>query len=231
MTTISESKLNKLKECKYKVYSREPLTDGVECFSSSKSFSSNEAFCISAVDAKNIRHDNGRFYYTTEDLSETADWFPAQIIDIGNNFIPCKKHKSKKCTKRVGNDVGKKIDGYGCIVDISSLPAFSGINEDLSVSEYRFYLTLFNEYTVKQCQYERHNLQDATFTSSKYDLPAKLQNSDFLKSKDFKMINVRRENEESVPVGLIIKEDNNKYSIEYGKVYINMDNKVSIVWQ
>lgn len=231
MIKISESKLNRLKNCKYRVYSKGPLVEGSECFTSSKCFASNEPFCITAVSASNIKQDNGKFYYTTESLDETADWFPAQILDVGNNFIPCKKRKPTKCTTVVGDDVGKKIDGQGCIVDISGLPAFNGVNEDLSVFEYRFYLTLFNEYTVKQCQYERHNLQDATFTSSKYDLPAKLQNSDFLKSKDFTIINVRRENEESVPVGLIIKEDNNKYSIEYGKVYINMNNKISIVWQ
>jgi hypothetical protein len=35
---------------------------------------------------------------------------------------------------------------------------------------------------------------------------------------------------ESVPVGLVIKEDNNKYALDYGRVYINMDNKISIVW-
>ena len=110
------------------------------------------------------------------------------------------------------------------------LPAFNDVNEDISIHEYRFYLTLFNDYTVKQCQYERHNLHDAMFKSSKYDLPSKLQNSDLLKSKDFKIINARRSQEESVPVGLIIKEDNSKYSLEYGKVYINMENKISIVW-
>lgn len=230
MIEISESKLNKLKNCKYKVYSKGPLTEGCECFSSSKSFESNEPFCITAVNASNIKHDNGKFYYTTEDLSEVADWFPAQILDVCNNFTPCKKRKSVKCTTQVGDNVGKSIKSNKCIIDVGGMPAFNGVNEDLSVYEYRFYLTLFNDFTVKQCQYERRNLYDAIFKSSKYDLPAKLQNSDFLKSKDFTIINLRRENEESVPVGLIIKEDNNKYNLEYGKVYINMDNKISIIW-
>ena len=229
MLKISESKLRELKESKYKVYSKGPLVEGCECFGSSKSFKSNEPFCITSVSAANIKHSNGKFYYTTEDLSEVADWFPAQILDIGKNFVPCKKRKTK-CTSEVGDDCGRSIKSNKCIVDVSGMPAFNGVNEDLSVYEYRFYLTLFNDYTIKQCQYERHNLHDASFKSSKYDLPAKLQNSDFLKSKDFKVINVRREKEESVPVGLIVKEDNNKYAIEYGRVYINMDNKVSIVW-
>ena len=232
MIELSDNKLNELKDCKYKVYTKGPLTEGSECFSSSDVFKNNERFCITAVNGKNIKHDSGRFYYTSEGLDETCDFFPAQILDVASNFVPCKKRKkSTKCTQEVGDDVGKKIDGQGCLIDISGLPAFNGVNEDLSVFEYRFYLTLFNEYTVKQCQYERHNLQDATFTSSKYDLPAKLQNSDFLKSKDFTIINSRREREESVPVGLIIKEGNSKYSIEYGRVYINMENKISIIWQ
>lgn len=232
MIELSENKLNKLKDCKYRVYTKGPLTDGSECFPSMKSFSKNDGFCITAVNGNHIKHDNGKFYYTAEGLDETCDFFPAQILDVANNFVPCKKRKkSTKCTQEVGDDVGKKIDGQGCLIDVSGLPAFNGIYEDLSVFEYRFYLTLFNDYTVKQCQYERHNLQDATFTSSKYDLPAKLQSSDFLKSKDFTIINSRREREESVPVGLIIKESNNKYSLEYGRVYINMENKISIVWQ
>ncbi len=232
MLVLSESKLSKLKECKYKVYSKEPLQEGVECFGSSKSFKSDERFCITSVSSKNIRHKDGKFYYTNEDLSTTADWFPAHIIQVGNTFTQCGKHKKQKCVSQVDDEQGKSVKSNKCLVDVSGLPAFNGVNEDLSVYEYRFYLTLFNDYTVKQCQYERRNLYDAVFKSSKYDLPAKLQSSDFLKSKDFKVINVRRAQEESVPVGLIIKEDkeNNKYVLDYGRVYINMDNKISIVW-
>lgn len=230
MLVLSESKLNKLRESKYKVYSKEPLKEGVECFCSSKSFEPNEPFCITSVSAKNIKHDNGKFYYTTEDLSTTADWFPAAVIPIGNTFVKCGKSKKQKCVSKVSDDCGKSISSDKCITDVSGMPAFNGVNEDLSVYEYRFYLTLFNDYTVKQCQYERRNLHDALFKSSKYDLPYKLQNSDFLKSKDFKVINVKRAEMESVPVGLVIKEDNNKYALDYGRVYINMDNKISIIW-
>lgn len=230
MIEISESKFNEIKRQRFKVYSKGPLTEGCECFSSRKSFADDEPFCITSVNIANIKHDNGKFYYTTEDLSEVADWFPAHVLDVSNNFIPCKKSKKLKCASKVGNNVGKSIKSDKCVVDVSGMPAFNGVNEDLSVYEYRFYLTLFNDYTVKQCHYERRNLHDAIFKSSKYDLPSKLQNSDFLKSKDFTMINVRREKEESVPVGLIIKEDDNKYNLEYGKVYINMDNKISIIW-
>jgi hypothetical protein len=231
MLVLSESKLNEYKDVKYKVYSKGPLTEGSECFSSSKSFNENEPFCITSVSSKNIRSDKDKFYYTTEDLSSTADWFPKHLMNVGTNFVQCGKSKKLKCVSKVSDNVGKKIDGQGCLIDTSALPAFNGVNEDLSVNEYRFYLTLFNDFTVKQCQYERHDLHDASFKSSKYDLVAKLQNSDFLKSKDFKMINYRRQNEESVPVGYIIKEsDDMKYCSEYGKVYINMDNKVSIIW-
>ena len=230
MLVLSESKLNKLRENKYKVYSKEPLKEGIECFCNSESFKSDEPFCITSVSSKNIRHKDGKFYYTNEDLSTTADWFPAHVIPMGNMFTPCGKHRKQKCVSQVDDKCGKSVKSDKCLIDTSGLPAFNDVNEDLSIYEYRFYLTLFNDYTVKQCQYERRNLHDAMFKSSKYDLPSKLQNSDFLKSKDFKIINARRAQEESVPVGLIIKEDNNTYSLEYGKVYINMDNKISIVW-
>lgn len=231
MLILSENKINELKDRKYKVYSKEPLKEGVECFPSSKSFNENEKFCITSVSSRNIRKENGKYYYTAEDLSSVADWFPAQCLDIGSNFVPCKKSSKLKCVKPVGKNVGKSIKGYGCLIDASSLPAFNGVNEDASVNEYRLYITLFNDYTVKQCQYERHNLHDAVFTSSKYDLAQKIQNSDFLKSKDFTMINYKRQNEESVPVGLVIREDSSlPYGSDYGKVYIDMDNKISIVW-
>jgi hypothetical protein len=47
------------------------------------------------------------------------------------------------------------------------------------------------------------------------------------------MINSRRKEEESVPVGLIVKENadtKKEINIEYGTVYINMENQVSIIW-
>ena len=230
MLVISECKLEEIKNTKYKVYSKEILSEGVECLCDISTFSNNERFYITSVSAKNIKHKDGKFYYTTEDLSSVADWFPAQIIPINGTFKKCKHKPVMKCVSLVGDDKGKCIKGNGCLVDTSCMPAFNGVNEDLTVNEYRFYLTLFNDYTVKQCQYERHNLHDATFKSSKYDLVSKMQNSDFLKSKDFKMINNKRQDDESVKIGLVIKEGNSKYDVDYGTVYINMDNKVSIKW-
>lgn len=224
MLVISEEKLSLLKENKYKVYSKEPLIDGIECFKSSESFSHDEKFYITSVPINNIKHHNGKFVFTTEDLSTYADWFPASVIKVQNHFSPCKKVKSH---------IGKVIKSDKCLVDVSQLPAFNTLaNEDYTVNEYRFYLTLFNDYTVKQCKYDRHDLHDAMFKSSKYDLASKIQNSNFLKSKDFKMINYKRQNDESVKVGLVIKEaDSTKYSVEYADVYINMENKISVVWQ
>ena len=223
MLIISEKKLSEYKFNKYKVYSKEPLAEGVECFSSSKSFKNDEPFYITSVNTAHIRHDNGRFYYTEEDLSTTVDWFPAHIIPIGSTFKQCSKRRRKL-----------NISSDKCIVDVSGLPAFSNCtNEDITVNDYKFYLTLFNDYTVEQCQFERHHLYDAQFKSSKYDLPAKLQNSEFLKSKDFTMINSHRETEESVKVGLVLKENlaETDRNIEYGEVYVNMDNKISIIWK
>jgi hypothetical protein len=229
MLVLSFNKINELLDRKYKVYSKEPLREGVECYNSSKCFKENEPFCITSVSSRNIISKENRFYYTNEDLNSVADWFPAHIINVSNNFTPCKKSKKLKCVKQVDSNVGKCVGG---VIDATCLPAFNGINEDISVNEYRLYITLFNEYTVKQCIYDRRKLYDALFKSSKYDLPYKLQNSDFLKSKDFVAINIRRKKEENVPVGLIIKmdEDSQKRNIEYGTVYINMDNRISVVW-
>lgn len=229
MLIISEAKKNELRSTKYKVYSLSPISEGVECFGSSKSFSSTDKFYITAVNANHIKHNEGRFYYTNEDLSDVADWWPAHVLPTNKNFKKCKK-TSIKCTTKVGDDVGKKIDGYGCLVDVSGLPAFNGVNEDLTVSEYRLYLTLFNEYTVKQLRYERHELFDAKFESSKFDLPAKMQSSDFLKPKDFKMINYKRKDIENVAIGIVLKEGTDKYSMEYGTVTIDMNNMLSVKW-
>lgn len=202
---------------KYVVYSRSPLYDGCECFFNNNHLKSNEYY-ISNVKLCHIRENENKFYYTTEDLSQCADWFPASIISVGN-FVPAKKRKKNR----------------GCIVDVSNLPAFNGsqfdVNEDAKIYEYRFYITLFNDYTVKQCQYERHNLFDAKYNSSKFDLVSKMQNSEMLKSKDFTAINVKRKDEENVTIGWIIKEPEiGEVSSDYGIVTIDMDNKLSIKW-
>lgn len=229
MIVISEDKKNELRSTKYKVYSLSPVSEGVECFSSSREFSSSDKFYITSVNANHIKYESGRFYYTNEDLSDVADWWPAHMLPTSKNFKKCKEPKIKYAS-RVGDNVGKKIDGYGCLVDVSELPAFNGVNEDIKVYEYRLYLTLFNDYTVKQLRYERHDLFDAKFESSKFDLAAKMQNVDFLKSKDFKMINHKRKDSENVIIGIILNEDSGKYSMEYGIVFIDMNNVLSIKW-
>lgn len=229
MLVISEAKKNELRSTKFKVYSLSPMSEGVECFGSSKDFSNTDKFYITAVNANHIKYNDGKFYYTNEDLSDVADWWPAHIIPTSKNFKKCKKD-NMKCTSKIGDDVGKKIDGYGCLVDVSGLPAFNGVNEDITVSEYRFYLTLFNEYTVKQLRYERHELFDAKFESSKFDLLSKMQNVDFLKPKDFKIINYKRKDSENVPIGIVLKEGTDKYSMEYGIVSIDMNNILSVRW-
>ena len=224
MLILSENKINELKNKKCRVYSKESLSDGVECFSSSESL--GESYYISFISAGNIKYDEGKFYYTEESLSDVADFWPKHLLPVVGAFISKKSKNPAKQSKS-----GKLSKSF--IVDASGLPAFNSIqtNEDLSVYEYRFYLTLFNEYTIKQCRYERHNLYDAKFKSSKYDLTTKLQSSDFLKSKDFKMINYMRKDSETIPVGLIVKEEKeNSYEIEYGTVFIDMNNKVSIIW-
>lgn len=223
MIKLSKSRIKSIKETKYVVYSNKPLHDGCECFSSVNELDNKNKYVITSVPITNIKYENGRFFYTTEDLSTYADWFPAAIMNTKGKFSPCTKVKS---------NAGKVIKSNKCIVDVSGLPAFSCLaNEDISISEYRFYLTLFNKFTVKECQYERHDLYDAVFNSSKYDLVSKVQNSDFLKSKDFKMINYKRKEEETVQVGIIIKESNDAaYNGEYGNVFIDMNNKISIIW-
>lgn len=220
MLVLSDNKKDLIKNCKYRVYSKEPLKEGSECFSHRVK---DETTYINSVKACNIKCVNDRFYYTTEDLSETADWFPAHVINIGNVFRKCKKVKS---------NVGKKIGSNCCLVDVSGLPAFSNTAlEDVTVNEYRVYITLFNDYTIKECLYDRHNLYDVKLNCSKYDLSSKIQNSDFLKSKDFKVINVRREKDEVVKVGTVVKEPElGDHHIDYGNLFIDMHNQISINW-
>lgn len=229
MIVISEDKKNELRSIKYKVYSLSPISEGVECFGSSVEFSSTDKFYITSVNANHIKHESGRFYYTNEDLSDVSDWWPAHILPTNRKFKKCKEPKIAYATK-VGDSVGRKIDGYGCLVDVSGIQAFNGVNEDIKVYEYRLYLTLFNDYTVKQLRYERHDLFDARFESSKFDLAAKMQNADFLKPKDFKMINYKRKDAETVNVGIVLKESSDKYSMEYGVVFIDMNNMLSVKW-
>lgn len=220
MLVISEKLTNEIKYTKYKVYSRGPVSDGCECFSSSKPFKDDESFCITSVPMNHIKHDNGRFYYTKEDLSSTIDWFPAHVIPIGNMFVRCGKKKHK---------IGTVIDSDKFVVDVSGMPAF---NEDATIYEYRFYITLFNDYTIKQIIYDRYNLFDLKINSSKYDLVSKLQNANLIKPNEFVVINDKRKNDESVCIGIVIKDnekDKNKPT-EYGYVYINMSNIISIKW-
>lgn len=233
MLIISKEKLSDLKLEKYRIYTKEAVRDGIECFSSLDDIDKSEAFCSAVVPINHIKYSNAdnKFYYTKEDLSDYADWYKAHVLPAIKKFKKYNYHDN--CTSKVGDDVGKKIDSYGCIVDASDLPAFQGveINENSAVYEYRFYLTLFNKYTIKQIKYDRHDLYDYKLQSSKFDLASKLQNSDFLKSKDFKIINYLRKNNELVPVGIILKEDSaEKYSVEYGTVFIDMNNLIVINW-
>lgn len=212
MLAISDDKLNEAKGRNWIVYTKEPLHEGCECFESSDKVDS-DSYYVSDVDITNIKHIDGKFYYTKEDLSAVSDWWPSDVLPIIGVFSSKKKHKLSKSG----------------LVDVSKIPAFNPTNEDISVYDYRLFITLFNDYTVEQCIYDRWNFFDAKVTSSKFDLKSKLQNSDFLKSKDFTMINKYRQTEENVCIGIVIKEDNN-YLTDYGNIYINMDNQISIVW-
>lgn len=231
MLIISEELKNKYKNYKYKVYSIEPLAEGVECYSSINDVNKNNIFYVSHVNANNIKYNNGKFYFTEDALSDTADWFPAQIINVCNNFIPYKKRNNIKCVSQLNNNIGKSIKSNKCIVDVSNMSAFNGINEDASIFEYRVYLTLFNDYTIKQLVFDRYDLFTIKIKSSKYDLVAKLQDANFLKSKDFVIINNLRKNNENIKIGVVLKSTEDKSNIEYGYLYINMNNLISIKWK
>lgn len=211
MLTISDNLINKYKNKKVTVYSTEFMDEGSECFANN-----GDSLFAHEVYLHNIKFKDGRFYFTNEDLSQVCDFYPADILPVIGAFVKGKK----KC---VSNSF---------VVDVSKLPAFSTItNEDTKVYEYRLYITLFNDYTLKQCQYERHNLFDAKYSSSKFDLESRVQNSDFLKSKDFTVINVKRKDEENIFIGYIIREpEESEYSCEYGKLFIDMNNKIFIRW-
>ena len=197
MLIISEQKRQELRRTRYEVYAEGSLKEGAEL----SPFQDAERPNKHIVNSFNIRHVDGKFYFTEEDLSDIIDWFPAHIIPIGRSKL--------KKTKRF---VARK-------------------NEEIEVHEYRFYNTLFNKFTLKQIQFERRNLHDGKFISSKYDLVSRMQGSKVLKSKDFKMINVARKDNELVPIGMVVKESKDKNSlVEYGIVYINMDNRLSILW-
>ena len=232
MLIISKEKISDLKLEKYRIYTKEAIRDGIECFSSLDDLNKSEAFCSAVVPINHIKYSktDNKFYYTKEELSDYADWYKAHVLPAIKKFKKYNYHDN--CISKVGDD-GKVIDGYNCIVNVPGLPAFQGVevNENSAVYEYRFYLMLFNKYTIKQIKYDRHELYDYKLQSSKFDLASKLQNSDFLKSKDFKIINYLRKNTELVQVGIILKEDSaKKYSIEYGTVFIDMNNLIIINW-
>ena len=66
MLTISEDKINKYKQIKCIVYSKQPLSEGCECFASSKDLKKS-SYYMNTVNIYNIKHDNGKFYYTNEE--------------------------------------------------------------------------------------------------------------------------------------------------------------------
>lgn len=226
MTLYCDSLLEKYKNCKFKVYVQNEVFEGCECLPNNQC---NTKLYIKYIEGNHIKHENGKFYFTNEDLSIYDDFFGKHLFPVIGAFVESGKDVQVKGTKKVKNSIGKKISSNKFIVDTSGLPAFT--NEDLQVFEYRFYLTLFKDISIKEAQYDRFELYDAKFKSSKYDLVAKMQSSDFLKSKDFKMINSLRKNTENIEIGLIMKNDPaSKYICDYGKVYINMQNKITIIW-
>ena len=53
---------------------------------------------------------------------------------------------------------------------------------------------------------------------------------DFLKQKDFKMINYKRKDTENVVIGILLNAGTDKYSMDYGVVSSDMNNVLSIRW-
>ena len=230
MLILSENKLNYYKNYIVNVYTNEPLYNGCECFATSESLDGK--YYKSKVSACNIKHKDGKFYYSNEDLSQYADWFQADMLPIIGAFVssePVYKYNKKyKCNKLVKQKPSGKLS-KSFIVDAASMPAF--FNEDITVNDYRYFNTLFHEYTIEQVLYERYKLFDAKFKASRFDLVNKMQNSNFLQSKDFKMINSQRQYKESVYIGYIVKENKDgEIGVDYGYVYIDMNNKLSIIW-
>lgn len=230
MLVLSESKLNHYKNYIIHVYTDRPLCNGCECFATSEPF--DDKYYKSEVSACNIKHKNGKFYYSNEDLSQYADWFQADMLPIIGAFVssgPMYKYNKKyKCNTLVKQKHSGKLS-KSFMVDAASMPAF--FNEDITVNEYRYFNTLFHEYTIEQILYERFKLFDAKFKASRFDLINKMQNSNFLQSKDFKMINSQRQYKESVYIGYIVKENKDaEIGVDYGYVYIDMSNKLSIIW-
>ena len=219
MLILSENKLNYYKNYIVNVYTKEPLYNGCECFSTSESLDGK--YYKSKVSACNIKHNDGKFYYSNEDLSQYADWFQADMLPIIGAFVssePMYKYNKKyKCNTLVKQKPSGKLSKSFIV--------------DATVNDYRYFNTLFHEYTIEQVLYERYKLFDAKFKASKFDLVNKMQNSNFLQSKDFKMINSQRQYKESVYIGYIVKENKDgEIGVDYGYVYIDMNNKLSIIW-
>ena len=230
MLILSENKLNYYKNYIVNVYTNEPLYNGCECFATSESLDGK--YYKSKVSACNIKYNDGKFYYSNEDLSQYADWFQADMLPVIGAFVssgPMYKYNKKyKCNTLVKQKHSGQLS-KSFIVDAASMPAF--FNEDITVNDYRYFNTLFHEYTIEQVLYERYKLFDAKFKASKFDLVNKMQNSNFLQSKDFKMINSQRQYKESVYIGYIVKENkDDEIGVDYGYVYIDMNNKLSIIW-
>lgn len=228
MLSLTDNLIKNLKRVQYAVYSLEPLREGVECFPlPPKNIGSNDKipYCLTSVSVNNIKHDSGRFYYTSEDLSSYADWYPAHALNVGSKFTRSKLPKTK-CTSKVSDKLGRVIGSDRFLVDVSGMPAF----EDSHVTDYYFYSTLFNDYSIKQIRHEREKLYDLKITCSKYDLTNRLQNSDILRQKDFTIINTERMRSEDVKVGIVTELDNKNINMEYGTVFINMNNLFFILW-
>ena len=229
MLTLSDKIIKNIKKTQYAVYSLDPLREGVECFPAPpmKGIGDIEKtpYCLTSVRVNNIKHDSGRFYYTSEDLSSYADWYPAHVMIVGNTFTRSKSPKTK-CTTQVSDRLGRVIGSDRFLVDVSGMPAF----EDSHVVDYYFYNTLFNDYSIKQIRHEREKLYDLKLTCSKYDLTIRLQNSDILRQKDFTIINTERTNSEDVKIGIVTEHDDKNINMEYGTVFINMNNLLFVLW-
>ena len=178
MLILSENKLNYYKNYIVNVYTNEPLYNGCECFATSESLDGK--YYKSKVSACNIKYNDGRFYYSNEDLSQYADWFQADMLPIIGAFVssePVYKYNKKyKCNTLVKQKPSGKLS-KSFMVDAASMPAF--FNEDITVNDYRYFNTLFHEYTIEQVLYERYKLFDAKFKASRFDLVNKMQNSNF----------------------------------------------------
>lgn len=109
---------------------------------------------------------------------------------------------------------------------------YYGIESELK--EYNFYFTIYDKERTPNSIIENGIRPDFILkTKSKYSLEQDLQNSGFLKDKDFGVLNKNRNSEMNTLLGFILDPLYSSSSREwdYAEVYLDVNNNISLKWR